>query len=318
MAVLVGIDEAGYGPLLGPMLVSSAAFEVPDELLKGSMWAAMGKSVSKGKAKLAGRLLVTDSKQAFSKGLGIKHLQRTTLACLANLGHKPANLDELVGVLCGGSAGGRLDEYKWYQGLCGRRLEVDEGDLAIAARVLGRDMEKAGVKLLWLKSCCLDVAYFNKLVDAAKNKSSVLFDTASILMQDAIDRAGGGVIQIVVDRQGGRMDYAPGLLKMLAPEDLRVLRQDEKDSSYELKMGGKTVKIHFVVEADDRFLPVSLASMVCKYLREMLNECMNAYFLGLYPHLKPTAGYWQDGTRFVEELKAAGCVIDKERFIRIR
>ena len=47
----------------------------------------------------------------------------------------------------------------------------------------------------------------------------------------------------------------------------------------------------------------SLASMTSKYLREVLMESLNRYFLGMCPELKPTAGYWQDGQRFVKDLE---------------
>ena len=317
MAVLVGIDEAGYGPLLGPLVVSAAAFELPDELLKSDMWKVLGKSVGKNRSKLAGRLLVNDSKQAFSKDLGIKHLQRTTLACLSNISQRPANLHELLDVLCP-SCLKRFDDYRWYQDLASRKLDADINDIAIASDVFARDLAKAGIKLLWIKTCCLDVAHYNKLVDAAKNKSSVLFNTAAVLIHDAFVRSGSEMVQIVLDRQGGRSDYSQGLLKMFPDASLAVLRQDEDDSSYEMTIGKKTMRLHFVVGADERFLPVSLASMVCKYVREMLNECMNDYYLDLYPGLKSTAGYWKDGLRFIEDLKKTGHQIDHAKMIRIK
>jgi hypothetical protein len=60
--------------------------------------------------------------------------------------------------------------------------------------------------------------------------------------------------------------------------------------------------------------------MVSKYLRELLMDCMNEYFLALNAGLKPTAGYWTDGQRFVEELRR--CLpqyeIDDHRLIRCR
>ena len=317
MAVLVGIDEAGYGPLLGPLVVSAAAFELPDELLKGDMWKVLGKSVGKTRSKLAGRLLVNDSKQAFSKEIGIKHLQRTTMACLANLQQRPGNLYELLDVLCP-SCLKRFGNYRWYQDIAFQKLDIDENDIAIAADVLGRDMAKAGVKLLWIKSCCLDVAHYNKLVEAAKNKSSVLFNTAAILIHDAFTRSQSDMVQIVLDRQGGRSDYSQGLLKMFPDASLAILRQDEEDSSYEMTIDKKIMRLHFVVGADERFLPVSLASMVCKYIREMLNECMNDYYLRLYPGLERTSGYWQDGLRFIDDLKKHGHQIDHAKMIRIK
>jgi ribonuclease HII len=38
MAVLVGIDEAGFGPILGPLVVSSSTFSLPRRLIKADLW----------------------------------------------------------------------------------------------------------------------------------------------------------------------------------------------------------------------------------------------------------------------------------------
>ncbi|MHC4185334.1 MAG: hypothetical protein ACYSR4_05310, partial [Planctomycetota bacterium] len=76
----------------------------------------------------------------------------------------------------------------------------------------------------------------------------------------------------------------------------------------------------FVVRADERFLPVSLASMVSKYLRELLVASMNRYFAGFHAELRPTAGYWKDGLRFIEDLKrnVPNIRFDSNQLIRCR
>src|SRR5262249_37174349 len=38
MAWLIGIDEAGYGPNLGPLVMSSVAWRVPARLLGANLW----------------------------------------------------------------------------------------------------------------------------------------------------------------------------------------------------------------------------------------------------------------------------------------
>ncbi len=78
--------------------------------------------------------------------------------------------------------------------------------------------------------------------------------------------------------------------------------------------------MHFIVGADERFLPVSLASMVSKYLRELLVANINRYFAGFHADLKPTAGYWKDGLRFIEDLKTniPHVEYDHEQLIRCR
>ena len=84
---------------------------------------------------------------------------------------------------------------------------------------------------------------------------------------------------------------------------LQIIEENNKASSYLLTGRGKNVQLRFAVKADDICLPVALASMVSKYIRELLMECINQYFLDHVGHLKPTAGYWTDGLRFINDIK---------------
>ncbi len=70
MAVFVGIDEAGFGPILGPLVVSSSTFSLPHDLIGADLWQTLRKSLANKRKRLAGRLLITDSKKAYSKSLG--------------------------------------------------------------------------------------------------------------------------------------------------------------------------------------------------------------------------------------------------------
>ena len=59
MTIIAGIDEAGYGPLLGPMVITITAFDVPDEKAKCSLWDLLNYAVSndmKGKGQAADRV----------------------------------------------------------------------------------------------------------------------------------------------------------------------------------------------------------------------------------------------------------------------
>ncbi|MHC4487236.1 MAG: hypothetical protein ACYS4T_18890 [Planctomycetota bacterium] len=231
----------------------------------------MRRSVANKRKRLAGRLLIADSKKAYSKSLGIKHLERTVLAALRCLGREPATLTELIELLCPGCLE-RLSDYPWYRDAGSQPILTDVADKAIASAVLADDLTSNGIELLALKSCCLDVAYYNKMVGGVKNKASVLFTATSRLVKQAF-------------------------------MELKILRESPAASSYELQTDGRGMRLHFVVGADDRFLPVSLASMVSKYLRELLIGHINRYFTGFSADLRPTAGYWKDGSRFIEDLK---------------
>jgi len=319
MAVLVGIDEAGFGPILGPLVVSSSAFSLPHRLIEADLWQTLRKSLANKRRHLAGRLLIADSKKAYSKSLGTKHLERTTLACMRCLGKEPATLTELLALLCPDCLE-RLSDYPWYRGAGSCRIAADPADIALASAVLADDLTANGIKFLELKSCCLDVAYYNKMVGRVKNKARVLFTAASRLIKNAFDEFGGDELQIIVDRQGGLLRYRATLQRMFADMELKILSESQAASSYELQAGGKMMRLHFVVDADERFLPVSLASMVSKFLRELLVANINRYFAGFHKELRPTAGYWKDGLRFIKDLKEniPDVEYDHEQLIRCR
>ena len=319
MAILAGIDEAGFGPLLGPLVVSSAAFSVEPALLGTDLWQVLGKSVGKSRKYLAGRLLIADSKKAYNRSEGLGHLERSSLAALECLDRTPANLTELLTLLCPDCLP-RLAEYPWHQDMQQCRLASGSSDQRIAAKVFSEDLRAHGAALVHLRTCCLDVAYFNRMVNTVRNKAQVLFIAVTQLIQGLLDEFPRESLHIQVDRQGGRAHYREHLLRSFPEMELTVVQEGEECSIYEMRNGPGVVRLTFEVEADDRYLPVSLASMISKYIRELLMDRMNLYFGKLDAGLRPTAGYWQDGRRFVEELRMRlpHLGIDNERLIRCR
>jgi hypothetical protein len=74
--------------------------------------------------------------------------------------------------------------------------------------------------------------------------------------------------------------------------------------------------IHFRPEAEDAHLPVALASMTAKLVRELAMARFNRYWCLRMPELKPTAGYTLDARRWLEE--ANGVVREEEREVMVR
>jgi ribonuclease HII len=325
MAILAGIDEAGYGPLLGPLVVSGTVFSVPQNLLKADLWQVLQKAVAKDKKKLAGRLLVNDSKKAYSRSSGTHHLQRTVTAAMDVLNRNddsspslPKTTEQAVKQLSPFCCH-HLAEYPWYQKLGQTALPVLD-DISIASGVMERALSQNGMRLLWMQSRFLEAGHYNQRLDKIKNKSRVLFIELCSLVHHIFQNFhdADGPAQFLIDRQGGRTQYHSELMKMFPGMELSVLTESDTLSSYEMTDGKRSMRLHFATEADSKFLPVSLASMVSKWVRELLMEELNRYFAGLCPGIKPTAGYWQDGQRFVGELQktAVSTGFEPARLIR--
>ncbi|MCD4832029.1 MAG: hypothetical protein K8R02_09565 [Anaerohalosphaeraceae bacterium] len=320
--ILIGIDEAGVGPLLGPLVISATAFSIPRQLLKADLWQKFSDSVRKSKKSLAGRILITDSKKALGAKTSAnpkKHLEKAVLASLLSLGKTPATTKQLLSELFPNCLP-RLNNYDWYGKNLDCKLRHNADEISICSQAFADSMAKNQTSMLLMKSVCLDVAYYNEMIEKVRNKSTVIFSALCGLIYDILKNIKNQNYQFVIDRQGGRTKYTQPLRKMFPEMSLKVITEEKNISSYELTDSQRTIRLHFLVKADSKQLPVSLASMVSKFVRELLMDCINRYFTSQCDGLKPTAGYWTDGTRFVEELnsRAGHIEYDRNRLIRSR
>ena len=107
---------------------------------------------------------------------------------------------------------------------------------------------------------------------------------------------------IFCDRQGGREHYGHLLRLMFDEWSLEIVREDEGDCEYRLIKGSAMVRLIFCEKAEGQCMSVAVASMLSKYIREALMRRFNAYWKAMLPELEPTAGYYNDGLRFLNDI----------------
>jgi hypothetical protein len=302
--VLAGVDEAGLGPVLGPLSIGFAALALPAPEV--DPWEALKPVVSRRPSSDRRRLVVADSKLVFARTpRGARRLELTALAFLslsrparaapgdgrALLAHGPLGLDAT-----------RLERTPWRDHLPARLpLAVDAGLLEIRVERLARTLAAARLELVAAGTRIVPAAELNASLRATDNKSLTHWDAcAPVLAHLWSEHAADGLVA-VVDRHGGRMRYGRLLSAALAGSTVEVVREEEPYSEYRVLAPGRRMRVVFSEQGERFAFPTALASCLAKYAREVCMHAFNACFGELQPGLRPTAGYYLDGQRWIGE-----------------
>src|SRR5882724_262610 len=96
MPWIVGLDEAGYGPNLGPLVQAAIAAHIPDDT--GCLWECLKDGVRRADDADDGRILIDDSKLVHAGPNGLARLERTVVGTLTREQTIGSFLD---GISCG-------------------------------------------------------------------------------------------------------------------------------------------------------------------------------------------------------------------------
>lgn len=302
MPWLLGVDEAGYGPNLGPFVMTSVACWLPDNHGTADLWQLLAEVVRKEEVAGDSRLAVDDSKRVYSPSRGLAVLERSVHACL---GLPPNSLRQWLEALCPDDLG-ELASEAWFHGATSLPREPGADDFVALAEGFSRVCTEVG-DLIWrVRAVVICPDRFNGLAEAADSKGAVLADGLGRLLRWNVDNLPGtDGITVVVDKHGGRNTYAAQLHHAL-PECVVLAHQESLARSHYVLMGlPRGVKVTFQPRADGEHFCVALASMTSKYLREVLMHEFNSFWADRVPGLKPTAGYPGDASRFLEAIRPA-------------
>lgn len=302
MPYLIGTDEAGYGPNLGPLLISATVWEVPDgvgnhdlgERLDGAIVSTPSRVLKSERPCVA----MADSKALYKPGGGLQHLERGLLASLAMLGHHPTSWRELWNTLSPDSAEA-LRSIPWYAGYdCPVPLDTDPDKIPPLSDAITRTSTEAGIRLAGIRSRAVFPDEFNRDVERLGSKGALLSHATLGLVAELIRLvAHRGNISIVCDKHGGRNRYREFLEAHFPDRMIEIHGESRHLSVYRFGLDGRRVEIRFQTKAES-CLCVALASMASKYLRELAMRALNHFWSQRIGDLKPTAGYPQDAKRF--------------------
>lgn len=299
MRLIIGTDEAGYGPNLGPLVVAATAWRCPDDITPADLWDTLKSVVTNSPRAGDNRLHVADSKAVYQSGEGLESLEVPVLAFLGLLELPTPCIAQLGSALAGSPFTTGYDAEPWNP-RPGLNLPADsstdhiqEWIHELRAALPAVNIELAGI-------CCRIIfpAEFNERVAAADSKGAVLSSATLSLVRQLRNAFPQYPATVVCDKHGGRNRYDEIIAAHF--DDQFVFRIEESRDRSRYRMGNMEFCFRTKAEA---LLPAALASMVAKYLREVLMRQFNHWWLQQIPGLKPTQGYPVDAKRFLEDIQ---------------
>ncbi len=294
MACVIGTDEAGYGPNLGPLVVAATVWRVggdrPLDALLDQLAALRAGADG----------LIGDSKRLYTPGGRLASIERGVLAALG-CSDAPASCGASWRALLGWLDPqhlAALADLPWHAAYdADLPVDAPAGAIAAARARLAAALGAAGGQLVGLRARVVFPAEFNARVAECHSKGTALSLWTLELVRDLLAGLEDQAILVQCDKHGGRNRYGALLQHVFAAPWVEVCEESRAASAYRWDSAGRRVEARFTARGE-RFVPAALASMTAKYVRELAMRAFNEFWLARVPGLRPTAGYPTDAQRF--------------------
>ena len=297
MTIWIGVDEAGYGPNLGPLLISATVWHTaPDvsEQAFGDLAASVAGAIG-------------DSKRVYRSANGLAGLERGVLAALSLLNRfdfdssEACHWRDLWREVAPGSMAD-LQRIEWYrQYNAPLPVDLTMAQLLEFRTELRLALKRHRIALRSVQARAIFPEQFNRDVSRWGSKGEALTRWTLALVADILAELPPEPVMIRCDKHGARNRYAALLQHAFADRWITICREQKEVSIYRWQERNNQVEIHFTVHGE-QFLPTALASMTAKLLRELALRAFNEFWTARHPGLKPTAGYPVDARRFRAEI----------------
>lgn len=298
MPVLIGMDEAGYGPNLGPLVITVTAWEMQEDPHGCDLFELLANAVTRTASGAHSRLHVGDSKQVYSSAKGLKSLELPVLAILKAAGVGTTTFHALWRAVAVEFPTAEAQEPWFADDDFTLPVECDGELVDRLATKLGDALDACGVDRPQLACEVVLTDRFNHLTATHGTKGAML-SRLSLALLRRLWCPDGEATFVVCDKHGGRNRYDELLAEVLDGQMIFRIEEGRQRSQY--RIGQSAVR--FQTKAEEHF-PVAVASMVSKYLRELAMLAFNRYWQRQLPDIRPTKGYPTDARRFRHEIAA--------------
>ncbi|MFT5326374.1 MAG: hypothetical protein ACI8P0_004249, partial [Planctomycetaceae bacterium] len=243
MGLVIGMDEAGYGPNLGPLVITATVWRVPDDPRQTDFWKSLGSVVSQSATKDVDRIHVADSKEVYSPSRGLQPLERSIQTVFGLMPHDSRSFRNLcdwlmtsdfAGAPSGDSpellrrpaakpvqnhqdraaAGDKtlapsfLDVEPWFQANdLSLPLANDAAEIERLSARLKSASDQAGIQLVGVSSDVVLTERFNSVSEFYKSKGAALSRFTLGLLRSVWDPESEEPTLIIGDKHGGRSRY---------------------------------------------------------------------------------------------------------------
>lgn len=312
MAFVIGIDEAGYGPNLGPIVIGGTLWHVADN--GSSKQLSAGSLTGNGEIDSACDPLpgtFADSKKLYSPGSGLGRIEQPILAllrCADTPVHARADVIDLLSRLTGQQADFFENEpgYHWQEVAIPQ--SCNDEDIDAIEKQMRQTLAENRTQCLSLASTMMFPQAWNEGLIREGNKASLLSSLSCQLVRRLLnivaEREPAATEQVFIhcDKHGGRNHYAALLQHEMKCDFVTVRSETREQSAYSWRDDyGRAIEITFTAKGESQN-PVAVASMVAKYLRELAMAGWNLFWQREIPNLQPTAGYPLDAKRFRKDI----------------
>ncbi|HEV3386502.1 MAG TPA: hypothetical protein VG097_16925 [Gemmata sp.] len=300
MPWVIGIDEAGYGPNLGPLVQAAVSLKLPDGDTAG--WQTLGSVVRRTHEEADHRLLIDDSKKVYSLS-GLEALEQGVRAALTFL---DATIGDLVDKTGLPGVREELAQEAWYEADEAAPV-LAEPETILAAIAALSENQPDGTTFGTPAVAIVPTPRFNRICTETGTKATVLSRGLIELIPTVLAalQSDGEPVAILCDKHGGRNYYGAMVQEAFPDGWVFAEKESAEESRYRVELLERPIKVVFRPRADGDSVAVALASMLCKYLREVSMRQFNRFWLKHVPGLAPTAGYPGDAARFYAAIKPA-------------